>query len=77
MFHGKRIVVVIPCYRVARHLHGVLASMPAFVDAVVVVDDGSPDDIGTAARDAPGSHTVIVVRHETNLGLGRAMATGF
>lgn len=39
---------------------------------VLVVDDGSDDDTGTAAR-AAGAE---VLRHPANLGKGRALATG-
>jgi len=43
----------------------------------VFVDDGSTDGTGERIRQEPGSLPVEVLRHETNLGPGRAFATGF
>jgi dolichol-phosphate mannosyltransferase len=43
----------------------------------VFVDDGSTDGTGDRIRREAGSLPVDVLRHETNLGPGRAFATGF
>jgi dolichol-phosphate mannosyltransferase len=43
----------------------------------VFVDDGSADGTGDRIRREAGSLPVDVLRHETNLGPGRAFATGF
>lgn len=75
MFFRHRVVVVVPCYDVARHLVDVVSTLPAFVDHVVVVDDGSRDDFAAAAS-AIRSDRVTVVRHPHNLGLARAMESG-
>jgi dolichol-phosphate mannosyltransferase len=44
---------------------------------IVFVDDGSTDGTGERIRQEAGSLSVDVLRHETNLGPGRAFATGF
>jgi len=44
---------------------------------VVFVDDGSTDGTGDRIRQESGSLPVEVLRHETNLGPGRAFAAGF
>lgn len=75
MFHRHRVVVVVPCYDVARYLVDVVSTLPAFVDRVVLVDDGSRDDFAAAAS-AIRSDRVTVVRHQHNLGLARAMESG-
>ena len=41
MLDQTRIAVVVPCYQAGRHIAEVVRSMPAFVDDIVVVDDGS------------------------------------
>lgn len=76
MFQDQRVAVVVPCYKVAAHLPAVLRAMPPLVDLVVVVDDGSPDDIAGAAASV-GDTRVEVLRHDDNLGLGAAMITGY
>ncbi|MBL8858973.1 MAG: glycosyltransferase family 2 protein [Planctomycetes bacterium] len=73
---GARIGVVIPCYRVAPQIEKVIRGIPAWVEAIIVVDDASPDD--SAARVTALNHPrVTLLRHPQNQGVGGAMQTGF
>jgi glycosyltransferase involved in cell wall biosynthesis len=76
MFRDTRVHVVIPAYNVAPHLGAVLRGIPAFVDTVTVVDDGSTDDTAEAAKNV-GDPRVTVLDSPTNEGVGGAMARGF
>lgn len=71
-----RVAVVIPAYRVARHIENVVREIPGFVSDIVVVDDASPDEtwqiVGGLAD--PRVH---LLRHEHNGGVGAAMITGY
>lgn len=71
MSTAKRIIVI-PAYREEATVAGVVREAVKVADAVVVVDDGSPDRTGDEAR-AAGA---IVVRHALNRGLGGALGTG-
>lgn len=79
MFQGRRVAVVVPAHDEAERLPEVLGTMPAFVDRVVVVDDGSTD--GTAriaeAEAAAAPAAIQVIRHAKNLGVGAAIRTGY
>ncbi len=68
------VALVIPAFRAARTLPGVLAEARRALPAsdVIVVDDGSDDGTAEAAR-ACGA---TVISHAGNLGKGRALATG-
>ncbi len=70
------LAVVVPAYRAARTLPGVVARIRSAVGSpgavVVVVDDGSDDGTDRVAE-ASGA---LVLRHGHNLGKGRALATG-
>lgn len=68
-----KIVAVIPAYNEASCIADVVSRVVSCVDAVVVVDDGSGDRTGEAAR----SHGACVVTHAVNRGLGASLATGF
>lgn len=71
-----RIAVVIPCYRVARHIEAVLDSVPGMVEHILVVDDACPEASGDgAARRA--DPRVEVIRHAVNKGVGGAVVTGY
>jgi len=65
-------VVVVRALDEAPTLDAVLSRLVDCGYAAVVVDDGSRDETSTIALGYP----VTVVRHETNLGPGAALATG-
>jgi glycosyltransferase involved in cell wall biosynthesis len=76
MYKGKKVTVVVPAYDVASHIGQVLKTIPGFVDGIVVVDDCGSDEtpqLLTRVDDA----RVVVLKHETNQGVGGAMVTGF
>ena len=70
------VAVVIPAYRAASTVARVIASVPAFVRHVVVVDDGSKDATGKVVRDLR-DHRVDLVQLEQNQGVGAAVMTGY
>ncbi len=70
------IAVVIPAYRVASQIAGVIAGVPADVRHILVVDDASPDTL-QAVLEEVSDPRLIVLRHDKNRGVGGAMKTGF
>src|SRR4051794_20760415 len=76
MLDQTRVAVVVPCYHAGRHIAEVVRSLPAFVDDIVVVDDGSPTPTAEAL-DVAADPRVVVIRHDVNRGLARAMGTGY
>jgi glycosyltransferase involved in cell wall biosynthesis len=81
MFVNQRIAVVIPAYNEEKKIAATVASIPDFVDDVIVVDDASMDDTDGAARQqatrADNGARVLVVRHHINQGVGAAIVTGY
>ena len=76
MLEGARLAVVVPAYNEERLIGKTLATMPAYVDLVIVVDDASADR--TAATVASlASDRIRLVRHAVNRGVGAAIATGY
>jgi glycosyltransferase involved in cell wall biosynthesis len=67
MFHGNRIVVVMPAYNAARTLEQTYREIPLdLVDDVLVTDDASQDETAEVARRL-GLHTFV---HPRNRGYG-------
>ena len=75
MIEDCRVAVVVPARDEARHSAAVVGSMPSFVDAIIVVDDGSRDD--TATRAAVAGAPVEIVRHARSRGVGAALTSGY
>lgn len=69
----ERYLVLIPAYNAERSVGAVVAEAKKVMDDVVVVDDGSRDRTGDAAR-AAGAHVLV---HPQNRGKGAALKTGF
>lgn len=76
MYRGSSIAIVVPAYQEAAQIERVLRAIPAYVDHVVVVDDGSTDATSTVALSV-GDPRVQVHRHSTNRGVGAALRTGY
>jgi glycosyltransferase involved in cell wall biosynthesis len=71
------IAAVIPCFRVARHVQGVLAAIPPVVERIYVVDDACPEGTGDLVESSCRDPRVRVLRHERNQGVGGATLTGY
>jgi dolichol-phosphate mannosyltransferase len=70
------VAVVLPSHNEAAHVAQVIASVPPWVDAIIVVDDASSDGTAAAALSC-GDSRVTVISHDTNTGVGGAMVTGY
>jgi len=81
MLHGKTIAVVVPCYNEQTQICKVLATMPDYVDLVIVVDDLSTDDTcGVVQRFIDGEGPdgrVVLLRRQVNGGVGRSVVDGY
>jgi dolichol-phosphate mannosyltransferase len=71
------LAVVIPCYRVGRHILDVLSAIDASVERIYLVDDGCPERTGDLVEQACADPRVRVLRHAGNQGIGAAMITGY
>lgn len=74
---APRIAAVVPCYRVSRHILGVLRAMPGCVDRIYVVDDACPEGTGDLVEAQCTDPRVTVVRNPSNLGVGGAVLNGY
>jgi len=71
-----RVAVVVPAFDEAERIAATLASVPAWVARIWVVDDASRDATAQVAA-AAGDPRVSVLRHPHNRGVGAAIATGY
>ena len=74
-YKQHRIGVVVPAYNVEGFLKSTIEELPAIVDRIYVVDDGSSDNTANIAK-ALCNSKVYLIQHERNKGPGAAMATG-
>lgn len=75
MYHEARIAAVVPAYNEEAMIAGVIETMPAFIDHIIVVDDASADGTSDAVLGV-GDPRVVLIRHERNTGVGGAIVTG-
>lgn len=71
------IAVVIPCYRVRRHVLDVISRIDATVGRIYVVDDACPEKSGELVTHSLSDPRIRVLRHEHNGGVGAAVVTGY
>jgi dolichol-phosphate mannosyltransferase len=74
---SARIAVVIPSYKVTRHIAPLIASIPSYVWKIYVVDDACPDQSGNFVKANCTDPRITIVFHEVNQGVGGAVMTGY
>lgn len=81
MYRDLQVAVVIPAFNERRAIVETVATVPAWVDHILVIDDASSDDTAAQARIAAAARTqparVEVITHAANRGVGGALATGY
>ena len=78
MYRDKRIALIIPAYNEERLIQPTLEHVPELVDTVIVVDDGSTDNMPVVMQKCMARNSRIeMIRHETNRGPGAAIVTGY
>jgi glycosyltransferase involved in cell wall biosynthesis len=75
--HPPRVAVVIPCYKVTRHILGVIAAIGPDVTAIYCVDDACPDASADLIERQNTDPRVRVVRRAENGGVGAAVLSGY
>lgn len=78
MNETKKIVVVIPAYKVSKFICKVIEQIGPEVSNIIVVDDCCPENSGeVVSQSFPAQNRIIVIRHPENRGVGGAMVTGY
>ncbi len=72
-----RVAVVIPSFKVRRHILDVVSKIGAEVSAIYVVDDKCPENTGEFVLANCRDKRVTVLFHELNQGVGGAVITGY
>jgi glycosyltransferase involved in cell wall biosynthesis len=68
---------VIPCYRVTRHIAGVLAAVGPECSRIYVVDDACPEHSGDFVAAHCRDGRIRILRNATNMGVGGAVMAGY
>lgn len=71
------IAVIIPSFRVTRHIMQVLAAIGPEVERIYVVDDKCPDGSGALVQRECSDPRVSVIFHPENRGVGGAVMSGY
>lgn len=70
----NRICAVIPFFNEEKHLREVINKVLKYVDKIILVNDGSTDN---SIKLIKQTDRIIILSHESNLGKGSALKTGF
>ena len=78
MYQGQAVAVVVPAHNEEKLVGRTIASLPDFVDHVILVDDGSTDRTPErGALAALGRPDFTLVVHPDNRGVGAAILSGY
>jgi len=75
MYRDRAVASVVPAHDEEQHISTVIKTTPDFVDHIIVVDDASTDRTAEVAEGMDDPR-VILIRHETNRGVGGAILSG-
>ncbi len=76
MYKNHQIAVVMPIHNEENHIEQAIRRVPAFVDWIIAVDDGSTDDTWRKLS-LICDKRLVRLRHAINSGVGAATKTGY
>jgi len=76
MYDGREVGVVVLAYNVSEFIGDTIRSLPDFIDKIYVIDDGNVDNTSELVKSL-NHNSVKLVQHETNMGPGAALSTGY
>lgn len=71
------VAVVIPCFKVRRHILDVVQGIGSEVDIVIAVDDACPEESGKHLQANCSDSRLSVIFHAQNQGVGGAVLSGY
>jgi glycosyltransferase involved in cell wall biosynthesis len=71
------LAVVIPCFRVKKHIAGVLEKIGPEVKKIYVVDDACPEKTGNYVKEFVRDKRIRLIFHSQNQGVGGAVISGY
>ena len=71
------LAVVIPCYKVKKHILGVINEIDQEISTIYIIDDCCPENTGDYVEQNCSDNRVKVLRNEKNLGVGGAVMHGY
>ena len=78
MYDEHSIGIVVPAFNEDRYIQTVIDNIPAFVDRIYVVNDGSTDATLKTVTSLNGKHErLTLINHSVNRGVGAAIITGY
>lgn len=72
-----KLAVVIPCFKVTKHIVEVLEAIGPEVKRIYVVDDACPEKSGEFAKSKVRDKRITFIFHEENKGVGGAVISGY
>lgn len=75
MYRGKKIGLVIPCYKVSKIINKVIKKIPRFIDTIYVVDDNCPEN--SVKKIKSKSKKIKKIYRNKNGGVGAAVKDGY
>ena len=75
--YNKKIIIVIPCFKVKNKILNVISNIPQWVYKVICVDDACPEGTGKYINEKIDDKKVLTIFNDKNLGVGGASLKGF
>jgi len=76
MFKNHQINVVIPAFNEEKKISQVIASIPDYVDHIIVINDCSEDNTGNIISEI-NNDKITYLRNDSNIGVGGSMVRGY
>ncbi|MCE5250169.1 glycosyltransferase family 2 protein [bacterium] len=78
MYRNNTVSAVVPVYNGENLIDQTIQGIPDYIDFIIIVDDCSSDKTAEKVKESiSGNHRIIYIRHETTLGIGAAIRTGY